>query len=531
MLRSHLTPSLRRVLLGGLLLATGGAALASPKEGELPHALLKSIDRIAEQSIHGHLAYLTSEVCAGRDTPSPGLAKAAEYIIRHYQSLGMPGAAPGSDPYRLNFSLEAVQYDPLDYVAVHTGGPQGELTVYSPGEDFVPVRGSASGEVEGEVVFAGYGIYDEGERYDDFRGETVKDRIVLLLSHEPRQNQRGRAFRGTDFTEHSAIDRKSIEAARRGARAVLIVTNPANHDDLSTLRAEHPRVDPPRGPDYRRAEIPVVHISGKIAEALIGLDELLARQKALDRKLKGDPELLKGVTVRLKITMKKEPMEVPNIVAIREGDDPERKQEWVVLGAHYDHLGTDPYGRIYHGADDNGSGTSCLLEVARTLSDPEVKIGRSILFISFAGEEDGLLGAHGYAKAPLVPFADTVAMLNMDMLGRGRPNDVSAIGADDSRDFTLLLKEAVDQTRTRLRIGTEGKVKYFERSDQLVFWQNGIPALFFMEPEEHEDYHRITDTPDKVDEKKVVKVARVVAALTYLIGERAERIRAKTGKD
>ena len=526
------------LLIGVLLLAAGFTSTAPVGgKGALPEAARKALGHIDVKDIKAHESYLTSAECAGRDTPNKGLEHAAEYISNMHQSFGLEGAGPQGS-FRHSFEVPVVTYDAEDYLAINTGSRDQDLYLFKPGVDFVPVRGSPSGEVEGEVVFAGYGIYDSDERYNDFQGVSVKNKVVLVLSHEPRQNKRGRAFKGQEFTKHAAIDYKGVAAHKHGAKAVLVVLNPIHHQDLSLPNYELPRFargDPPDNwgheqPRVKPAEIPVLFISGKVAEALVGVDQLRDRQKALDKKMRGNPQLLEGVTVRLKCTVKADKKKVDNVVAMIRGSDPKLKDQWIIVGAHYDHLGADAFGRLYHGADDNASGTSCLLEVAQSLGQAGVSPRRSVLFISFAGEEDGLLGAKGYVADPLFPLKDTVAMINMDMVGRGRPNDVDAVGMHLSKDFQGLVKKAISESRTRIRVGKEGMM-FWLRSDQFPFYEAGIPALFFMEPDTHSDYHKITDTPDKIDTKKVAKVARVVSSLIWLISEQERPVRAKNAKD
>jgi hypothetical protein len=487
-----MTPRIARLaaLLAALWLLS--PAPAGAVGTTLSKAFKDALDKIDDDDVKLHEEFLTSDQCAGRDTPAPGLETAAEYIIEQHKKLGLEGAGKDGS-FRQLFEVPAVYFSKEDYLGVEKNG---DLRVFAPGEDFVPVRGCPSGEAEGEVVFAGYGIFDSDERYDDFKGVSVKNKIVVVLSHEPRQNRKGRAFKGLDFTSHARLERKALAAHQRGAVAVIVLSNPLHHEDLSVLKSEHPR-HPSAFRGIKESPIPVVHGSGKVAEALMGLDQLREWQKYIDGKLRGSPKLLEGIQVRLKVSMQRGDYPVANVVAMRRGTDPELHDEWIVVGAHYDHVGVDSFGQIFRGADDNASGTSCLLEVAKALSSPDIELRRSVF--------------------------------NMDMVGRGRPNDIDAVGVQYSRDLKGLLKKAVSETRTRLRLGNEG-MEFWERSDQYAFWESGVPSLFFMEAELHPDYHQITDTPDKIDNKKVAKVARVVAGLTYLVSVQDKAVRGETGE-
>jgi Zn-dependent M28 family amino/carboxypeptidase len=210
------------------------------------------------------------------------------------------------------------------------------------------------------------------------------------------------------------------------------------------------------------------------------------------------------------------------VVSCKPGSDPKLKDEWVVLGAHYDHLGVDEWGRIFRGADDNGSGTSCMLEIAQAVGDAKVAFKRSLLLIHFAGEEKGLLGSAAYCKKPTIPPERIVAMVNMDMVGRGRPHDIDAAGIKYSDEFAVLVRKAVKLSKAKLAVG-DGGMQYFKRSDQYEFWRLGIPVLFFMEPEEHKDYHKVTDTMEKIVYPKVVETAKLVTALAWLLSETERR--------
>jgi hypothetical protein len=486
----------------------------------LPEPLRTRLDTIVVDDLKRHLTLLTSVDCAGRDTPQAGLTKARDYLVAQHKGFGLESANPDGS-FLFDFEVPSITWSDDDNLAVVKGTGISDVEVYLPGTDFVPVRGSGSGTVEGEVVFCGYGISDAEEKYDDYRGADVKDRIVALLLHEPREARKGRPFKGEEWTPAGAITSKWKLAEEKGAKAVLLFTDPANHQDLSVLKGEHPRYGSLRegggGP-----KIPVLHCSGAIGDRLFGAGRLLEWQKSLDQRLAGAPKKVADRRVRLTVSMRNAPAKVQDVVAAKKGVDPALQDQWIVIGAHYDHVGVDEYGRIFHGADDNGSGTSCLLEIAEAISAREVTFKRSILLIHFAGEEKGLLGAAAFCKNPLMPPDKMFAMVNMDMVGRGRPHDIDAAGLANSNDFQALVRKAVALGKAKLKVG-EGGMQFFQRSDQLEFWKLGVPVLFFMEPEEHADYHKVTDTMDKIVYGKVAETARVVTALAWLLSEAESR--------
>ena len=484
----------------------------------LPAPLAARLATITEADLKKHETVLTSDDFAGRDTPQPGLTKARDYLVEQHQKFGLTsGNSTGT--FLFDFEVPSVTWSDGDTLEVVRGTTPDESAPFKPGVDFVPVRNSGSGKADGEVVFCGYGIVDADEKYDDFRGVDVKGKVVAVLLHEPREAKKGPRFKGEEWTPSGAITAKWSEAQKHGAVAVLLFTDPANHKDLSVLKGELPRYgslnDSP-------VKIPVVHGSDAIGDALFGKGKLREWQSALDSSLKPAPRKLDGVRVKLDVNLRNAPATVQDVVSAKIGSDPTLKDEWIVLGAHYDHVGVDPWGRVFHGADDNGSGTSCLLEIAEAISPPEVTFKRSILLIHFAGEEKGLLGAAAFCKKPLIPADRMFAMVNMDMVGRGRPHDIDAAGLKNSTDYAALVRKATTLSKAKLKVG-DGGMQFFDRSDQLEFWRLGVPVLFFMEPEEHADYHQVTDTMDKIVYGKIVETAKVVTALAWLLAEADKR--------
>lgn len=499
------------------------AAAPPASDDVLPDALRARVDAIKVDGVKKHEQYLTSDECAGRDTPQAGLEKARDYLIEMHKKFGMTGAGEDGG-FLYEFEVPAITWSSTDHLTVAKGGGADEPVSFEPGVDFVPVRNSVSGSAEGEVVFAGYGIEDDKEGWDDFKGVDVKGKVVAVLLHEPREGKRSERAndhaKGEKWSPGSAISQKWKAAQEKGAAAVLVFTDPLNHKDLSALKCELPRYGTIGG-DKPPQQIPVVHCSGKVADQLFGAGRLLEWQKAIDSSLRPAPRRIEGVKVKLGVTLRNLSAKVDDVVSCKPGSDPKLKDEWVVLGAHYDHLGVDDWGQVFHGADDNGSGTSCMLAIAEAIGDPKVTFKRSLLLIHFAGEEKGLLGSAAYCKKPTIAPEKIVAMVNMDMVGRGRPHDIDAAGIKYSEEFAADVRRAIKLSKAKLAVG-DGGMQFFKRSDQYEFWRLGIPVLFFMEPKEHEDYHKVTDTVDKLVLPKIVETAKVVTALTWILSE-AER--------
>jgi len=267
----------------------------------------------------------------------------------------------------------------------------------------------------------------------------------------------------------------------------------------------------------------VIHAGGEVASLVFGENGLADLQKKIDARIRPQSCELNGVVIQMTAAVERAPIKAANVIGIYPGRDPELSKEVVVVGAHYDHIGVDGAGQVFHGADDNGSGTAAVLEIVQALGAGKPELARTVVIISFAGEEKGLLGSAAYVEQPRFPLTDTVFMLNIDMIGRGRPFEIDATGLSKIPELRPLVGEARRLSGARLTVGEKG-LQYWERSDQFNFFTRGVPALFFLEPEENADYHQITDTYDKVQNSKVAEVAKVVLGLTYLVAQSQKRI-------
>jgi len=499
--RAGRTAALAGVLSGILLLATSAVpALRSTVE-----VGLAAIDT---RGAREHLEFLASDRLEGRNTPTRGLDLAAGYLIEQLRAAGLE-PPPGMQGYEHRFSVETLVADPICALSLHTQGREARERTFRLGEDFVPVLGSAEIEVRGRVVFAGYGITALEERYDDYRGESIHDWIALVLSHEPRQNARGRRFDGPRATRHSDMLEKARNAHEHGARALLVVSNPLHHDDPRPIGYQLPHMrSSGRGslrPDP--VPIPVVHVTLETAEAILGRS-IVALQKSIDRSFRNKLVSAKTGEVKVRVAFREEPTETRNVAAYYQGSDPLQRDEVVILGAHYDHIGVQLDG-VCNGADDNGSGTTALLLVAKAFGASGVSCDRSILFLFFAGEEKGLVGSRRYVEQPLLPLSRTEAMLNLDMVGRNDSRTIEVLGGRENPSLLSVARRAA-ASKSVGRLSLErGSAEFWHRSDHFPFHEKGIPALFFFSGL-HDDYHRPSDTVEKIDTTKIAKVARLV---------------------
>ena len=504
---------------------------------------------ITEEDVLAELTVLASPAFEGRDSPSTGLTRAAEHVAERLTSMGFEPVGDGTDASLLvpfGRTLPAPVED-----ACALASP--DHTDWQLGRDFVPVLG-ASGLAQGEVVFVGFGIDDSGERYDDIPS-TLAGRIALILEGEPRHHKK---FEGHDEVLPAAdLYAKLRELAKVDAEGVLVVRRPPAEPEASgssrssrrsrrgdeassatgtRLQAEfgfrHTWAswvgDPSsRGRGGRGGSAPLpptLEITPGVGSALLG-EDILALAAGLDASGKAPRPVNTGKEATLASQVEPRTVNIENVIGVLRGSDPELADEYVVLGAHLDHVGVDPRGRIGLGADDNASGVSALLEVAEALSLAGPR--RSVVAVAFGGEEDGLLGSRAFTNTWPVPREDVVAMLNMDMIGRGDAKRVVILGTPQNPGFKKLLKRANALHPTQLKkLDMADERNLFERSDHFPFHEAGIPVLFFFENlpiTDNEDYHTWRDTLDQVDVDKVARTARLVFNTAWLLCDDDER--------
>ncbi len=458
----------------------------------------------------GQVKALTAPEMAGRAAGTPGADRAAHHIAQVFRDTGLrPG---GEDGYFQWFEV---------FTGVHLGQPthlrvrRGDLILdYALGESFLPFRFSESGRVQGEVVFAGYGITAPDLNYDDYTHLDVEGKIVLVMTHEPRERDETSPFRRPEAFHYTELRHKVINAREHGAKAIIVVTDEVNHRD------EPEALTPLRGSGAAQWGIVAVHASRRVAGALLtGSGTTLAQlQHEIDAHLEPRSRPLAGVTVELEVTLVRERGRTANVVGILPGRDPHLRDEAIVIGGHYDHLGTgmesslapDRLGEIHPGADDNASGTAAVMALARAFA----RAGgtrRTLIFAAFAAEELGLLGSTHYVKSPPFPLDRTVAMLNLDSVGRMERNRLHIMGVDSAKELRALVETVGRELGLELRLTGDA----FGPSDHTAFYTRDRPVLFFFTGT-HPDYHRPSDTWEKINADGL----QHVALAAYRIGSR-----------
>lgn len=487
-------------------------------------ARVRALASITVDELEGDLRALTGPGMEGRDSPSLGLDRAAAHLEARFAAAGV-APAPDTGAYRRPFEVRTPRPVP-ESCALRLSIAGGEELAFELGRDFVPVI-QCTGEAEGPLVFAGFGIAAPRERYDDLRGLRLEGAIVLVLEGEPRHED---LLDGPEVTEEASLWRKIARLRKEDVAGVLAVRRPA--PDLpegdapaegigfrhtwATWQGEPTGVPPSR-------TVPVLEVTPACASALLG-EDVLELAEAIDRTGQPHRRTPDGRRVALRGEVRTEKVPVDNVVGWVAGTDPELAGEVVVVGAHYDHVGVDPRGRVGHGADDNASGTAALLEIAEAFA--LVPPRRSVLLCAFAAEEDGLLGAHALLRDPPVPVASMVAMLNLDMIGRGERDEVAAIGAQKSPALRRVVERAERRSEGIREVDVRGGMELWQRSDHLPFHDRGVPALFFFEGlpiSRNGDYHTWRDTPDLVDVEKVARTARIIFDVAWILATDDER--------
>jgi len=446
----------------------------------------------------------------GRGDGSRGLTRAREILVHRYASLGLePKGTEGFlQPFDIITGAELTRGNRFE---VETAGAK---TIFKLHADYIPFAYSAAGKANAGLIFAGYGITADEWKYDDYKSLDVNGKIVVLLRKEPAFAT-AHAPRG-EGSSHGDLTTKAILARKHGAVAVVVLNGKLGKDEEDLL--------PHFGGDGGQQDIgiPIVQVKNDAAAAWfksVGKD-LIALQSKIDSS--GDTASFafpESIHARLDTGIKKKHATVSNVLAYLPG----KSDEYIIVGAHYDHLGRGEYGgslapsligQFHPGADDNASGTAGLLEIARILAPLKGQLPRGILFSSYAGEELGLLGSAAWVRQPTLPLDKAEAMINMDMIGRVSKDTIYIGGVGTAATFRSILDKGVAHSGLKAEYSESG----YSSSDHTSFVVKQIPVLFFFSGL-HSDYHKPSDTWDKIDPESAVRVVDLVADTGVRIDE------------
>ncbi len=494
--------------------------------------LSEGLSAIRESNLQADLKFLSSGEMEGRLSLQRGSEVAIKWLESEFQKAGLkPAGSNGS------------YLQPVPLIEYRTDRAASGLTIHK-GEKSQTYRSpEASGSfvsdisATGPIVFAGFGITAPELNYDDYAQINAHGKVVLIFDHEPQETDPKSIFNGRGNTRYAGAYMKAITAQQHGAVAVLVAGEP-NRKHLSSQE----RLARVRGPNLRARiasqgledsliRIPVYTIDDQILSELLG-GQQKQLQAAIDATLKPQSHELRGFTADLNLVNSDRRRATSyNVLGLLPGADPALSEETVVFSAHYDHDGPAPNGEVYYGADDNGSGSVGVVELARAFAKNPVKPRRSILFAIFAAEERGLLGSYYYVAHPTRPLDTTRAVINFDMIGRNETpseqtkglidiasdtsNELNLVGANYSPDYRAIIERANRLVGLKLnsKWDEEPALNVFFRSDHYPFALHGIPALWWFTGF-HPDYHQTTDTAEKINYPKMVKILK----LAFLTG-------------
>ncbi len=493
----------------------------------VPSALAQ--ESVSRERMRADLEFLTSPPLEGRASLSRGADAAAWFIATEMRKIGLQPAA--GEGFLQPFDVIPVRPDRgRSSIEIHRGDA---AETFAAGAVFFPEPGRPI-DLTLDVVFAGYGISAPEFGYDDYAGIDVRGKAVLVFDHEPQEDDARSVFHGTGFTLYANTWTKTQIAERHGAAAVLVTTEPVNAHRSA-----------PRPPDRANAprqalvqserRIPRFSVSSQVAEALLRSTghtpaELQAQ---IDRAPSPSSRTIDGVKVRLRAANQETaPGTSWNVAGLWPGTDPALRDETILVTSHYDHLGVQN-GKLYPGANDNASGTAAMLEVARLIV--KRRFPRSVLFVSFGSEEQLMLGSYHYVHHPLRPLDKTIAVLNLDMIGRNeehtpeslgayeltaaRSDQLNLVGAVYSRDLLAALEKEAPGAGLALstKFDRDSSMRALFRCDHLPFLQKGIPAVWLFGGF-HPGYHEPVDTVDRLD---FDKLARAVDLTVRTVGSLA----------
>jgi hypothetical protein len=559
-------------LMGAVLLSMMVSAALAQSAG-VPAAEQKGFATLQEDKLRADLTFLSSDKMAGRLSLQPGDDAAIAWIADAFKAAGLKPAAvneKGAPSYKQTFEL--VEYRPDRTATTVTLTRGGKTTVWHAPQAFGAFKHAV--DISAPVVFAGFGITAPELGYDDYKGLDAKGKIVLVFDHEPQEDDAQSIFNGTGNTRYATTRVKLLNAQAHGAVALVVVAEPnrkhltnaerAGKISQSTTGAVVTRTTPL--PTQAIAEdeihIPSVSVLDAVAAELLATSGTTgsALQAAIDKDLTPQGRMLPDTALTLHmLNVSEHTGMTSNVAGLLEGSDPALKPETIIISGHHDHDGeapcalgqggTDENGKptpagpdcmqIWHGADDNGSGTVGVVELARAFAADGVRPKRSILFAVFASEERGLLGSYYMAAHPLRPLATTRAQINFDMIGRDEKpspqtdglieipadtgNRLNLIGALYSPSYDRVVKEEDKLVGLTLddRFDHESALNVFFRSDQFPFVLHNVPAFWWFTGF-HPDYHHTSDTVEKIDFVKMRKILDLAYLTAWRFGDDAK---------
>lgn len=445
---------------------------------------------ITQEELMQHVKYLSSDALEGRKSGTKGNELAAEYIAKQFASSGLRP-----------FGDENSFFQKFKFISNLRVGKKNTLIVkledkeiaFKPEVDFIPMNFSEDTMVTASLVFAGYGIIADTLNYNDYEGIDVKNKILLILRYSPDGDSIG-----SPYYEYSSFQKKIMTARDKGAAGIIFVSGPKekNKNQLIPLRVERGSMN---------SGLPVINLKCDAAENILAMKgvNLDSIQSVINQFKKPKSFEIPDIQVTMQTEIERVYGETKNVVGVLEGNDPKLKNEYIIIGAHFDHIGLGGYGSgsllpdtiaIHNGADDNASGTAGLLEIAEYISSRRHEIRRSFVFVAFSAEELGLLGSAHFVKNPPIELKNVIGMINMDMIGRLKDSVLTIQGVGTSPVWKEIIARQNADSVFKLKLGQDG----FGSSDHASFNSKEIPVLFFFTGL-HNDYHKPSDDWDLIN--------------------------------
>jgi aminopeptidase YwaD len=456
---------------------------------------------ITAQELRQHIKYLASDELRGRKAGEQGNTVAAEYIANEFRKYGVqPSGDKGSYFQHFDF-LSDVKIGDHNKLTVTENG---KSTTFKLNYDFRPMGFSQDTSITAQLAFVGYGISADSLHYNDYSGIDVTNKIVVMLRYSPSPEKSK-----DEFEKYSSIRVKAFTAREKGAAGMMLMTGPLDDEEGKLISFSFDR-------NFGTSGIASLTLKWTVFDSilhLLGKDLKTIQQEINSTKAPHSFEL-PNITASIQSQLIKVHSKTANVTGYLEGSDSTLKKEIIVIGAHFDHLGIGGENSgslspdtvaVHHGADDNASGTAALLEIAQCLSAHRQTLRRSFLFIGFSAEELGTLGSGYYVKNPIFPLNSTAAMLNMDMIGRLRDSALVVDGIGTSPKWEDIVKKENIDSSLHLKLKPDG----FGPSDHASFYGKEIPVINFF-TNSHEDYHRPSDTWDKINYDGEQRIAKYV---------------------
>ena len=530
-----------------------------------------------EDRFQKHIKYLSSDKLEGRGVGTRGLDLAATYVRQQFQDAGLDTSQVKGTAFQPFTLVTDVKLGATNTLELR--GPDKTTIRLKRGTDFEVCAFGGSGRIEGELVFLGYGIDAPGKHYSDLKGVSLKGKIAIIMRRVPLQADNDGPFATPHGTvgQHAALRTKVSNAFRAGARAIIFVNDPYSNrsnaardlsaakervvtaavafdasdskqekkhaearrklgvavKNLKQLQQQHKRgiPDPLMAFGYGRSgnsrQIPIVHVTHKALDRLLAASlktSLKKLEAAIDSDFKPRSQVVPNWTFHGQTTIDTIRTEVKNVIGVIEGKG-SLAEETIVIGAHYDHVGLGGAGslapgskEVHNGADDNASGTVSLIELARRFGQRKTRLPRRLVFIAFTAEERGLIGSARYVDNPVFPLEKTIAMFNMDMVGRLRKQQLTVFGTGTAPRWTPLLTQHAKQHKFQLSLKPSG----FGPSDHSSFYGKKIPVLHFFTGT-HSDYHRPGDDWEKINFKGMEQIVDMIEEIVTATAQTKEK--------